>query len=98
MRCSGNFSLRVFGIIIIALVLSLCWPSDVSGYAVLAHEAIIDSVWDTNIRPLLLTRFPGSTAAEIKEAHGYSYGGAIIQDMGCFLQGSFFFSERAHYV
>jgi zinc dependent phospholipase C len=97
MRRSGNFSLRVFGIII-TLVLSLCWPSDVSGYAVLAHEAIIDSVWDTNIRPLLLTRFPGSTAAEIKEAHGYSYGGAIIQDMGYYPHGSFFFSDLAHYV
>ena len=97
MRRSGNFSLRVFGIII-TLVLSLCWPSDVSGYAVLAHEAIIDSVWDTNIRPLLLTRFPGSTAAEIKEAHGYAYGGAIIQDMGYYPHGSFFFSDLAHYV
>jgi hypothetical protein len=97
MRRSGNFSLRVFGIII-ALVVSLCWPSDVSGYAVLAHEAIIDSVWDTNIRPLLLARFPGSTAAEIKEAHGYSYGGAIIQDMGYYPHGSFFFSDLAHYV
>jgi hypothetical protein len=97
MRRSGNFSLRVFGIII-TLALSLCWPSDVSGYAVLAHEAIIDSVWDTNIRPLLLTRFPGSTAAEIKEAHGYAYGGAIIQDMGYYPHGSFFFSDLAHYV
>jgi hypothetical protein len=97
MRRSGNFSLRVFGIII-TLVLSLCWPSDVSGYAVLAHEAIIDSVWDNNIRPLLLTRFPGSTAAEIKEAHGYAYGGAIIQDMGYYPHGSFFFSDLAHYV
>ena len=97
MRRSGNFSLRVFGIII-ALVLSLCWPSDVSGYAVLAHEAIIDSVWDTNIRPLLLKRFPGATTEEIKEAHGYAYGGAIIQDMGYYPHGSFFFSDLAHYV
>ena len=98
MRRSGNFSLRVFSIIIIALVLSLCWPSDVSGYAVLAHEAIIDSVWDTDIRPLLLKRFPGATTEEIKEAHGYAYGGAIIQDMGYYPHGSFFFSDLAHYV
>ena len=68
--------------IIVALVLSLGWPSETAAYAVLAHEAIIDSVWDTNIRPLLLKRFPGATEAEIKEAHGYGYGGAIIQDMG----------------
>ena len=44
------FSARVF-VIIMALALSLCWPIDTAAYAVLAHEAIIDSVWDTNIRP-----------------------------------------------
>jgi hypothetical protein len=97
MTRGGNCSWRVLGIII-ALVLSLCWPSDLAAYAVLAHEAIIDSVWDTNIRPLLLTRFPGSTPGEIKEAHGYAYGGAIIQDMGYYPHGSFFFSDLAHYV
>ena len=69
-----------------------------AAYAVLAHEAIIDSVWDTNIRPLLLKRFPGATAEEIKEAHGYAYGGAIIQDMGYYPHGSFFFSDLTHYV
>jgi len=81
-----------------ALVLCLGWPSELAAYAVLAHEAIIDSVWDTNIRPLLLKRFPGATAEEIKEAHGYAYGGAIIQDMGYYPHGSFFFSDLTHYV
>ena len=52
----------------------------------------------TSIRPLLLKRFPGATAAEIKEAHGYAYGGAIIQDMGYYPHGSFFFSDLTHYV
>ena len=80
------------------LVLVLGFPSDTEAYAVLAHEAIVDSAWDTNIRPLLLKRFPGSTAAEIKEAHGYAYGGAIIQDMGYYPHGSFFFSDLTHYV
>jgi hypothetical protein len=91
------FSVRVF-VVIMVLVLSLCWPSDTVAYAVLAHEAIIDSVWDTNIRPLLLKRFPSATPEEIKEAHGYAYGGAIIQDMGYYPHGSFFFSDLAHYV
>jgi hypothetical protein len=94
---SEAFSARAFAIIM-ALVLSLGWPSETAAYAVLAHEAIIDSVWDTNIRPLLLKRFPGATAEEIKEAHGYAYGGAIIQDMGYYPHGSFFFSDLAHYV
>ena len=54
-------SVRAFTIIIV-LVLCLSWPSEISPYAVLAHEAIIDSVWDANLRPLLLKRFPGATA------------------------------------
>jgi hypothetical protein len=84
---------RAFAIIL-ALVLSLSWPSKTAAYAVLAHEAIIDSVWDTNIRPLLLKRFPGATPEEIKAAHGYSYGGAVIH----YSHESFFFSDLAHYV
>ena len=81
MRRRERLSVRTLAIIM-ALLLSLGWPSETAAYAVLAHEAIIDSVWDTNIRALLLKRFPGATAEEIKEAHGYAYGGAIIQDMG----------------
>src|ERR1700730_14758845 len=94
---SKAFSVKAFAIIM-ALVLSLCWPSETAAYAVLAHEAIIDSVWDTNIRPLLLKRFPGATVEEPKEAHGYAYGGAIIQDMGYYPHGSHFFSDLTHYV
>jgi hypothetical protein len=76
----------------------LVWPSEIAAYAVLAHEAIIDSVWNTNIRPLLLKRFPAATPEELKEAHGYAYGGAIIQDMGYYPHGSFFFSDLTQYV
>src|ERR1700688_4981163 len=91
------FSVRVFATIV-ALALSLGWPSEAAAYAVLAHEAIIDSAWDTTIRPLLLKRFPDATGEEIKEAHGYAYGGAIIQDMGYYPHGSKFFSDLTHYV
>ena len=82
----------------LALCVSLGWPAQSAAYAVLAHEAIIDSVWDTNIRPLLLKRFPGATGEELKEAHGYAYGGAIIQDMGYYPHGSHLFSDLTHYV
>src|ERR1700688_3704150 len=91
------FSVRVFATIV-ALVLALGCPSETAAYAVLAHEAIIDSLWDTNMRPLLLKRFPDATGEEIKEAHGYAYGGAIIQDMGYYPHGSHFFSDLTHYV
>ena len=82
------------------LTLAVCfgWPSEVAAYAVLAHEAIIDSAWDTNIRPLLLKRFPDATREQLKEAHGYAYGGAIIQDLGYYPHGRFFFSDLTHYV
>ena len=83
---------------LVALVVLFSWPSQTSAYSVLSHEAIIDAAWDTDIRPLLLKRFPAATPEELKEAHGYAYGGAIIQDMGYYPHGSFFFSDLAHYV
>ena len=82
----------------LAFLLSLGWPARTSAYAVLSHEAIIDSAWDTNIRPLLLKRFPNAAPPELKEAHGYAYGGAIIQDMGYYPHGSKLFSDLTHYV
>lgn len=68
------------------------------GFSVLTHEAIIDSEWDPVIKPLLLQRFPQATPEELKEAHGYAYGGAIIQDMGYYPFGNKFFSDLTHYV
>src|SRR5579872_3254001 len=84
--------------LLLALFMACFWPEQTGAYSVLAHEAIIDSVWDTDIRPLLLKRFPNATTKELKEAHGYAYGGAIIQDMGYYPHGSFFFSDLTHYV
>ena len=81
-----------------AVVCGIFWPAEVAAYSVLSHEAIIDSAWDTSIKPLLLKRFPDATNDELREAHGYAYGGAIIQDMGYYPRGSLFFSDLAHYV
>ena len=69
-----------------------------SSYSVLTHEAIIDSVWDSSIKGLLLQRFPDATAEELAKAHGYAYGGSIIQDMGYCPFTSRFFSDLLHYV
>ena len=74
------------------------WPRVAVGFSVLAHEAIIDTAWDNNIRPLILQRFPNATAEQLKEGHGYAYGGAIIQDMGYYPHGSHLFSDLTHYV
>src|ERR1700674_5694089 len=97
MERRDTFTGKAFAIIV-ALAMSLGWPSEAAAYAVLAHEAIIDSAWDTSMRPLLLKRFPDATAEQLKEAHGYAYGGAIIQDMGYYPHGNFFFSDLTHYV
>jgi len=67
-------------------------------YSVLTHEALIDRNWERDIKPLVLARFPGSTADQLKEARAYAYGGAIIQDMGYYPFGSKFFSNLAHYT
>jgi hypothetical protein len=79
-------------------LLVLASISTVSAYAVLTHEAIIDSTWDSAIKPLLLSRFPAATAEELKHAHAYAYGGCIIQDLGYYPFGSKFFSDLTHYV
>jgi hypothetical protein len=44
--------------LVMALLLFFGWPFHTAAYLVLSHEAIIDSVWETNIRPLLLKDFP----------------------------------------
>ena len=82
-----------------ALALLLLFSaSTASAYSVLTHEAIIDSTWDSAIRPLLLKRFPLATADELTQAHAYAYGGCIIQDLGYYPFGSKFFSDLTHYV
>ncbi|MBV9498700.1 MAG: zinc dependent phospholipase C family protein [Acidobacteriaceae bacterium] len=67
-------------------------------YSVLTHEALVDALWVIKIRPLLAARFPKATPEELKEAHGYAYGGAIIQDLGYYPHGSEQFSDLTHYV
>src|SRR6185437_8396500 len=68
------------------------------GYSVLTHEEIVDLVWTSEIRPLLLRRFPGLTEEQITEAHAYAYGGSVIQDLGYYPFGSKDFSDLLHYV
>jgi hypothetical protein len=67
-------------------------------YSVLTHEQIVDLVWTDELRPLLLKRFPALTEAQLTEAHGYAYGGAVIQDLGYYPFGSVEFSNLVHYV
>jgi len=80
---------------LLALVLFL--PT-LQAYSVLTHEAIIDSLWDREIKSLLKKRYPSATEDELVRAHASAYGGCIIQDMGYYPFGSTFFSDLVHYV
>jgi hypothetical protein len=80
------------------MILFLARPNFCGAYSVLSHEAIIDAVWATHIRPHLQKRFPNATPDELRDAHAYAYGGAIIQDLGYYPDGSKFFSDLAHYI
>ncbi len=64
----------------------------------LTHEEIIDLLWNQQIQPLLLARFPNSTPEELKTAHAYAYGGSVVQDIGYYPFGSHVFSDLTHYV
>jgi hypothetical protein len=67
-------------------------------YSVLTHEEIVDLLWKDEIGPLLLKRYPGVLEEQLKEAHAYAYGGAVIQDLGYYPFGSAEFSNLVHYV
>jgi hypothetical protein len=84
--------------IAILLLLLLLAGRGASGYSVLTHEEIVDLVWASELSPLLLQRFPTLTEDQLKEAHGYAYGGAVIQDLGYYPFGSVEFSNLVHYV
>ena len=81
----------------LVLVILLC-SGAVSAYSVLTHEEIVDLLWTDQISPLILKRYPGLSEEQLKQAHAYAYGGAVIQDLGYYPFGSVEFSDLVHYV
>ena len=67
-------------------------------YTLLTHEELIDLNWEYSIVPLLLSRYPNLTAAQLEEARAYAYGGCVIQDIGYYPFGDKMFSNLTHYV
>src|SRR5246500_2632080 len=82
---------------VLLLIVLICITAS-SAYSVLTHEEIVDLLWSDEIQPLILKRFPGLSADQLKEAHAYAYGGAVIQDLGYYPFGSREFSDLVHYV
>jgi len=81
----------------ILLLLAFAVPCT-NAYSVLTHEEVVDMAWDSNIVPLLKTRFPDATVDDLNLAHAYAYGGSVIQDIGYYPFGSHYFSDLLHYV
>src|SRR5271166_6399840 len=79
------------------LVIVICTKVSFS-YSVLTHEEIVDLLWSDQLKPLILERYPGLSEDQIREAHAYAYGGAVIQDLGYYPFGSVEFSNLVHYV
>jgi hypothetical protein len=87
-------SFRMLASLLVVLMCSGGSPA----YSVLTHEEIVDLLWADEIRPLLLKRYPALSDDQIKDAHAFAYGGAVIQDLGYYPFGSTEFSNLVHYV
>jgi hypothetical protein len=90
--------LRKFAFTTLLLLFAFLASRPAGAYSVLTHEEIIDLTWADSIQPLLLKRYPNLTAAELREAHAYAYGGCVIQDLGYYPFGKPIFSDLLHYV
>ena len=88
--------LRIHAFLLVLLLTLAARPA--AGYAVLTHQANIDSTWERCLMPAILKRYPGSTPEQLVDAKAYAYGGAIIQDMGYYPFGSVLFTNLTHYV
>ncbi|MGA9717886.1 MAG: zinc dependent phospholipase C family protein [Acidobacteriaceae bacterium] len=80
------------------MLLLILPPQPAQAYSVLSHEQVVDLAWKSHIIPLLRRRYPDITPDQIKEAHAYAYGGAIIQDIGYYPFGNKLLSDMLHYV
>ncbi len=89
------FKFLLYPLLVIFLLIG---ASPAKAYSVLAHEAIVDAEWDIGIKPLLVKKFGLITGPQFKEAHSYTYGGALMADMGYMPGGNALFTDLLHYV
>ncbi len=87
---------RYFSGLLFCLLFLAAKPA--GAYSMLTHQALVDGAWQASIVPLLQQKFPGTSEKQLREAHAYAYGGAIIQDMGYYPLGSKFFTDLTHYA
>jgi hypothetical protein len=89
---------RLRNVALILLLLPMCGPRHAAAYSLLTHEQLIDLTWNDSIVPLLKSRYPNLTPAELDRARSFAYGGCVIQDLGYYPFGDSFFSDLTHYV
>ena len=87
---------RVLSAILFLLLLACARP--LAAYSLLTHEQLIDLTWHDSIVPLLLSRYPNLTPADLEQARAYAYAGCVIQDIGYYPFGDKSFSNLTHYV
>jgi len=89
---------HVSRLLIILTALLLLNTSKTSAFSILAHEVVIDAEWDSNLKPMLLAKYPNATPQDLKQAHAYAYGGCLVPDMGYMPFGDPYFTNLLHYV
>lgn len=89
---------RLCAFLLLTLLLAAPLARRAAAYSLLTHEELIDLTWQDSIVPLLLSRYPGLTPAQLQEARAYAYGGCVIQDIGYYPFGDRSFSNLTHYV
>jgi len=83
---------------VLTLSIVLFTERTAAAYSVLAHETMVDAVWETEIVSMLRHRFGRLTSDQLIEARAYAYGGSLIQDLGYYPFGSHLFTNLTHYV
>ncbi|HVN93838.1 MAG TPA: zinc dependent phospholipase C family protein [Terracidiphilus sp.] len=92
------YRLPIAALTLILFLLLICAPKRAAAYSLLSHEQLVDLTWDDAIVPLLKSKYPNLTPAELDRARSFAYGGCVIQDMGYYPFGDSFFSDLTHYV
>src|ERR1039458_1475332 len=90
----GRAGIRI--LLALVLLLTALFGRRANAYTLLTHEDLIDLNWQKSIVPLLLSRYPNLTPAQLEEARAYAYGGCVIQDMGYYPFGDKAFSNLTH--
>jgi Zinc dependent phospholipase C len=94
----GHSNLSVPTLVGAAVLIAALTPQPASAYSVLAHEALIDAMWESRIAPLVKRRFKQTSTDDLRKARAFAYGGAVIQDLGYYPFGSKQFTNLVHYV